>query len=70
MSAQELNIFTVRPDGTPLWLPAVMCKSMGIRKGDHLTRAQYEGGLIQGLISRRLQEEAPRRKTALSPHTL
>jgi len=60
--SQELNIYTVRPDGTALWIPAITAESMGIQWADHLTHEQYEGSELQGLIARRIQAEKQRGK--------
>jgi hypothetical protein len=57
----EANIYTVRPDGTALWLPEILASSLGIKKGDHLAPAQYDHQEIQGLIGRRLAAEKGRK---------
>ena len=53
----EAIIYTVRPDGTALWLPAILAGSLNIRSGQHLTIDQYQHAEIQGLIARRLAAE-------------
>lgn len=55
--SNETNIYAVRPDGTSLWIPETVAASMAIQWGDHLTRDQYEGEEISGLIARRLLAE-------------
>lgn len=51
----ELLIFTLRPDGTSLWLPQALAESMGLKKGDRMTEAQYNGEAVQELIRARLK---------------
>lgn len=58
----DTSIYTVRPGGTSLWIPGIMAESMGIVWGDHLTKEQFEGADIQGLINNRLAAEKGRRK--------
>lgn len=55
--SEELNIYTIRSEGTPLYVPALLAESMGIAWGDRLTEAQYQHEEIQGLIGRRLAAE-------------
>lgn len=55
--SDELNIYTIRPEGTALYVPALLAESMGIVWGDRLTEAQYQHEEIQGLIGRRLAAE-------------
>lgn len=53
----DLPIYTVRPGGTSLWIPAVLAQSLGIRWGDHLAPELFASEDIQGLIRRRLAAE-------------
>jgi hypothetical protein len=60
--SQELSIYTIRPDGTALYVPEILAASLGIERGQRLTEAQYEHEEIQGLIGRRLAGEKGRAK--------
>lgn len=55
--SQELNLYTLRPDGTALYLPELLMQHLGIARGQQLTAEQYEHAEIQGLIGRRLDAE-------------
>lgn len=58
----EPTLYTVRPDGTALWLPAILAESLGIHYGDRLTGEQMACEDIAGLIARRLAAEKGRKK--------
>lgn len=62
MSQGEHLIYTVRPDGTALWLPAGLAASLGIQYGQQLSRDLYGHEEIQGLIERRLEAEKGKAK--------
>lgn len=62
----EILVYTVRPDGTPIWLTAEVAQSLGVKSGDRLTRDQYDGNEVQRLIEERLNREI-KKKTRQSP---
>lgn len=62
MSQAEHLIYTVRPNGCAIWLPALLAGSLGLGYGARIPREIYEGHEIQGLIARRLEVEKSRAK--------
>lgn len=57
---QEALLYVVRPEGTALWLPASILESLGVKEGDRLSPAIYEGREIQRLLEVRHQEQQKR----------
>lgn len=57
MSQAEHLIYTVRPDGRALWLPALLAESLRLAYGACIPKAVYDGHDIQGLIARRQTAE-------------
>lgn len=51
--SQQLLLYTLRPDGTALWLPAELVESIGLDRGDRLTEAEYNLAPVQALIAER-----------------
>lgn len=58
----ETTIYTVRPDGTALWLPSILAQSLGHEWGARLTVDEFNHHDIQGLIERRVIAEKSRKK--------
>lgn len=57
----EPLIYTIRPDGTALWLPAELCSILFIKRGQRLTPEIYRRREIQDLLSRRIIEQEARK---------
>jgi hypothetical protein len=57
-------VYTIRPDGTALWLSEEVAAEIGARYGDRLTREQYEGPDVQRLLLERCEKfmTNPKRK--------
>jgi len=60
---REHLVYVIRPNGTALYLPALLAESLGVMHGALLTVAQYEGDEVQGLIERRMQSEGKRKRS-------
>ena len=57
MTKPDAMIYTIRPDGTSLWLPDWLATRMGVRKRATLTEAQFNHPSIQSLIEDRQRRE-------------
>lgn len=57
---REALIYTVRPDGTALWVPSGMALRLGLAPGDRMARAIYDGREIQRLLEERHKEQDER----------
>lgn len=53
----EALIYTLRPDGTSLWLTSWVASSLGITNGQRLTLEQYDSADIQEMIKARRTEK-------------
>lgn len=62
MSTAELMVYTLRPDGTAIYLPDLMAESLGLKHGAQIPPEVYSGHEIQGLIARRLAAEKGRNR--------
>ncbi|HEY3898954.1 MAG TPA: hypothetical protein VGM54_10095 [Chthoniobacter sp.] len=60
MNAQEVLIYTVRPDGTALWVPTAIARRLGLKPYDRLASQIYNGREIQRLLEARHEEQSKR----------
>lgn len=52
-------VFTLRPDGTSLWLSKEVAKAINARENARLTQDQYSSRTVQEYLSERLHKKAP-----------
>lgn len=53
-----LLVFTIRPDGTSLWLPQAAADAIGVKHGSRLTPEQYNQHGIQALLEKCREKKA------------
>lgn len=60
--SHKLLVYTLRPEGTALWLPSTLARAIGLtKKGQKLTQEQYDDPRVQELLAlRRSEEGAPK----------
>lgn len=49
----EALYYVVRPDGTPIWLPADVMRAIGAKKRDRLTAEQWNHPTLCALLDQR-----------------
>lgn len=61
--SEEFLVYTLRPDGTSLWLPWEMVRDLGIKKGARLTEEQFQSAPVQEHLKAMIErQEGKKRK--------